>query len=64
VRLEEFGRVRATIVQVLRDPDAVVLRVTGKKQEQEVTVPLDEARDATLVVDWSEIERSMSKPSG
>ena len=62
VRLEGLGRVRATIVRVLREPDRVVLRVTDKTEE--LTVPLDEARDATLVVDWSEIGRSMSKRSG
>jgi ribosome maturation factor RimP len=51
VRLRGRGRRRATIVRVLPDAEAVVLRVVG--EEAEVTVPLDEARDATLVVDWN-----------
>jgi ribosome maturation factor RimP len=52
VRLSERGRVRATIVRVLTDPDRVVLRPAGG---EEVTVALEEARDATLVVDWSRL---------
>ena len=51
VRLPGRGRVRATIV---RGPDAaatVVLRLrTGN---EEVTLPLADARDARLAVDWN-----------
>ena len=50
VRLRGQGRRRATIVRVVTDDDAVVLRLAG--EEGEVTVPLSEARDATLAVDW------------
>lgn len=52
LRLPGRGRRRATIVQVVPGEDAVVLRLAG--EEGEVTVPLNEARDATLAVDWSE----------
>lgn len=53
VRLRGRGRLRATIVRVVPGEDAVVLRPTGDAGD--VTVPLDEARDATLAVDWTEI---------
>lgn len=50
VRLPGRGRVRATIVRGPDDTDRLVLRLrTG---EEEVTVPLVEARDARLAVDW------------
>lgn len=54
VRLAGRGRRRATIQAVLPDQDAVVLRVAGEPAD--VTVPLDDARDARLVVDWDAIE--------
>jgi len=50
VRLRGRGRRRATIVRVVADDDAVILRLPGG--EGEVTVPLSEARDAKLAVDW------------
>ncbi|MFQ6047462.1 MAG: ribosome maturation factor RimP [Gemmatimonadales bacterium] len=59
VRLADRGRVTATIVRVLEDEDSVVLRPLGGTGE--VVVPLAEARDATLVVDWSQVDRSMSR---
>ena len=51
VRLPGRGRVRATIV---RGPDAaatVVLRLRAGNEE--VTLPLADARDARLAVDWN-----------
>jgi ribosome maturation factor RimP len=54
VRLFGRGRCRATIQRVLADQDAVVLRVAGEGTD--VTVLLDDARDARLVVDWNEME--------
>ncbi len=53
VRLMGRGRRRATILRVVPDQDAVVLRLTGAGDD--ITVPLEEARDATLIVDWSAI---------
>lgn len=50
VRLPGRGRTRARIVRVLFDADAVVLQLHGDPAE--VTVPLAQARDATLAVDW------------
>lgn len=50
VRLRGQGRVRARIVRVLAD-DAVVLRPAGGAED--LTVPLAEARDATLAIDWN-----------
>lgn len=58
VRLPDRGRVTATIVRVLEDDEAVLLRPSGELEE--MVVPLAEARDATLVVDWSEIDRSVT----
>jgi len=52
VRLRGRGRIRATIVRL--EPGAetsVVLRPRGETNE--LTVPLAEARDATLAVDWT-----------
>lgn len=49
VKLKGLGRVRATIVRVMREERSVVLRPSGGA---ELTVPIEEARDATLVVDW------------
>jgi ribosome maturation factor RimP len=49
VRLPDVGRVRATIVGVSPARDAVELRPEGETSR---TVPLEEIRDATLVVDW------------
>jgi ribosome maturation factor RimP len=54
VRLPGAGRVRATIVRVAPDADEVVLRPEGAGED--ITVPLDDARDATLVVDWSAMD--------
>jgi ribosome maturation factor RimP len=49
VRLRGRGRIRATIVRV-EGSEAVVLRPQGS--DEELTVPLSEARDARLAVDW------------
>lgn len=51
VKLRDRGRIQATIVRVPTGEEAVVLRPAGG--DEEITVPLEEARDATLVVDWS-----------
>ncbi|MBI4421758.1 MAG: ribosome maturation factor RimP [Gemmatimonadetes bacterium] len=51
VRLAGRGRVRATIVDVPEGRDLVVLKPQGNAPE--ITVPLAEARDATLAVDWN-----------
>ncbi len=50
VRLRGRGRIRATIVRVVDGSDAVILRPQGS--DEELTVPLSEARDARLAVDW------------
>jgi ribosome maturation factor RimP len=55
VRLAGRGRRRATILRVVPDADAVVLRLVPEGTE--LTIPLAEARDATLVVDWGEETR-------
>lgn len=52
VKLPERGRVLATIVDVSADDVAVTLKIEGEAAA--VTVPIGEARDATLVVDWNE----------
>ncbi len=52
VKIPDRGRVRATIEDVEQDGGAVTLRVDGDASP--VTVPIDQARDATLVVDWNE----------
>lgn len=57
VRLPDRGRVRATIVRV-EEEDRVVLRVAG---DEEIAVPIGDARDATLVVDWSQVDRSLAR---
>jgi ribosome maturation factor RimP len=49
VKLPEWGRVRATIVDVDESGRDVVLRAKGKG---EITVAIEEALDATLAVDW------------
>lgn len=51
VRLAGRGRVRATIVRVPEGADDVVLRLSG--QTDEIAVPLEQARDARLAVDWT-----------
>ena len=51
VRLPGRGRIRATIVRVEDDADAVVLRLKGEAVE--VVFPLADTRDARLVVDWN-----------
>lgn len=61
VRLPERGRVTARVVAVTQAADAVVLRPEGEADD--VRIPLAETRDATLAVDWSEIDRSLSKRS-
>ncbi len=56
VRLPGLGRVRATIVRLLPAEGQVVLRPAGSTTD--LTVALDDARDATLAVDWSTRNRS------
>ncbi len=58
VRLPGRGRLRARIVAVRRvnEMDEIVLR--PENGTGEITVPLEDARDATLVVDWSAIDWS------
>jgi len=53
VRLRGRGRIRATIVRVPDGRDEVVLRPAGGTEE--IVVPVAEARDATLVVDWNAV---------
>jgi ribosome maturation factor RimP len=50
VRVPGHGRVRATIVGLAPDREAVTLRL--KQTGEVVTVRLEHARDATLTVDW------------
>ena len=50
VKLAGRGRVRATIVDVNDAGSTLVLRVAGT--DQDITVPVREARDATLIFDW------------
>jgi ribosome maturation factor RimP len=57
VRLPGSGRIEATIVRVEQE-DRIVLRLRGAAEE--ITVPVDEARDATLLVDWSKVDRSFT----
>ncbi len=58
VKLAGRGRIRASIVGVLED-ERVGLRPAGSQEE--VIVPLEEACDATLYVDWSAIERATAE---
>lgn len=58
VKLAGHARMRATIVGLSGDADAVVLRpIDG---EEDITVPLEEVREATLAVDWTTIDRSIT----
>ena len=57
VKLPDQGRLRATILSV-PDDDTVILRLDDGR---EVSVPIQQAKDATLVVDWSQIDGSLSK---
>lgn len=50
VKLPGRGRVQATIIGVAEDDTTVTLKVAGSTET--TTVPLGDARDATLVVDW------------
>lgn len=60
VRLPDRGRVRARVIAVEKDPDVLVLQPEG---EEELRVAMTDAREATLAVDWSEIDRSLSQRS-
>lgn len=51
VRLPGLGRVRATIVSVDRTEEALTLRLVDVHDP--VVVPIGDARDATLFVEWS-----------
>jgi len=51
VRLPGLGRVRATILDVDQQEGEVALRPTGGSDT--VRVPIAQARDATLAVDWT-----------
>lgn len=57
VKLPDQGRVRATVLGV-QDDDTVTLRLDNGG---EVSVPIQQATDATLVVDWSKVDGSLSK---
>ncbi len=59
VRIPGRGRIRATIVDVAEDGSAVVLRPVGN--EDDVTVAVKDARDATLAIDWQEINMKESR---
>ncbi|UCF41823.1 MAG: ribosome maturation factor RimP [Gemmatimonadota bacterium] len=60
VQVKRVGhpRMRATVVAMLGDADAVVLRPIDGGQD--MTVPLEEISEATLAVDWTAVERSMA----
>lgn len=49
-RVRGRGRLRARIVRLLEDTDTVILQPSDGTPE--LTVPLAEIRDATLVIDW------------
>ncbi len=55
VRLAGEGRVRATILHVSGDADVTLRLEDGR----EVSVSIEQAKDATRVVDWSQIDRSL-----
>lgn len=61
LRLPERGRITARVVAIRPEGDVVVLRPAG--EDQDLAVALSDIRDATLVVDWSEIGRSLSQRS-
>jgi ribosome maturation factor RimP len=62
VRLPERGRTRATIVAVDAASRAVTLRLGSGES---ITTPIEDARDATLVVDWDAVRGpGGSGPSG
>ncbi len=50
VKIAGRGRVRATIVDVVNDGSTVVLRPKGEAED--IAVPIQDARDATLAFDW------------
>lgn len=58
LRLRGRGGVRATILRVLEE-DVVVLRLAAGGEEQ--VVPLKDACDAVLVVDWSKLDPSLTR---
>lgn len=53
VRLRGRGRIRATIVRVPEGRDEVVLKPVDDADE--IAIPIADARDATLVVDWNAV---------
>jgi ribosome maturation factor RimP len=57
VRLRDRGRLRARIAAVNSDAATVTLALPGGEA---VTVPVEEARDATLAVDWDAALRHAS----
>lgn len=59
VRLRDRGRVRARIAAVDAEHDTVTLVIPGGET---VTVPVEEARDATLAVNWETALRHASTP--
>lgn len=61
VRLPGRGRVRATIGAVDLGAGTVTLTVAG---EAPLTVAIDHARDATLVVDWERVRPGAAGPAG
>ena len=58
VRVPGRGREIATIVRI-PDQSTVMLRFGTNGEEQ--IVPLKKAKDATLVVDWSTLDRSLAR---
>ncbi len=57
VKLPDRGRVKATIVRLVDDDTVALMLENG----EEVTVALEQAQDATLVVDWSQLDRATPK---
>ena len=58
LRLGGRGRVKAKIVRV-QNGDTVILRLAAAGEEQ--AVPIEKACDAVLVVDWSNLDRSLTR---
>jgi ribosome maturation factor RimP len=58
LRLGGRGRVKATIMR-MQDRETVVLRLAADGKEQ--AVPIKKACDAVLVVDWSNLDRSLTR---
>ncbi len=61
VRVAGRGRFTATIVRVEDEADVIVLQPMDGSDPLEV--PMEDVQEATLVVDWSAVERSAERTS-